>query len=111
MARSEFEEEIRGAEWRWARLEDIAAMVMVSVYAAQGGGKKADGEYLTPADLLGRERVRLFPSPTLTEAQIEEQEWEEQQAEAKRYKANLLIYETQVRLAQRQGQAAPEITE
>ena len=85
------------------------ALMGVYLFAAWGGGKKADGEPLTPADLLGREPVRLWPAAPLTEAQREAQEWAEMEAEAKRDRTLLEIYKMQVLKAAREGQPGPEI--
>ena len=104
----EFYEAIQGAQWRWQRAEDLAAWMTVHLMAAWGGGKKADGEYLTPADLLGREPVRLVPPPTLTEAEQEAQEWEEMQRQAKRDRALLEVYKLNALQNQRDGRG-PEV--
>ena len=108
MSRRQFELQAKGAMFRRQQWEDIAMAVALHVMAASGGGKKADGEYLTLTDLLGREPVSLFPSPSLTDAQREEQEWEEMQREAKRNRALVELARVQFELANKDGHG-PEV--
>ena len=74
-----------------------------------GGRQEGRWEPFTPADFLGRDPVRWWPDPVLTEAQREAQEWAEMEAQAKRDRTLLEIYKMQVLKAAREGQPGPEI--
>lgn len=99
---------MRGAQFRHDQQMDVAAMIALNVLVA-AGVKLQSGEPLTLHTILGRDPVSLIPPRELTESEQEEQEWNEQVQAAKNYKAQMLIYETQLRRARREGQAVPEI--
>lgn len=75
------------------------------------GAKRKDGSDLTLEDLLGRAPVRLVPPPELTEAQAEAQAWEDEQAAAKRSRAEILAYQMHLAQAKRAGGGGPEIVD
>jgi hypothetical protein len=87
---------------------DAAAVISCNVLVA-AGVKLQSGEPLTLRDMLGRDPVSLIPPRELTETEQEEQEWNAERQAEKNYKAQMLIYQTQLRRAQREGQAVPEI--
>lgn len=105
----EFEREIHAAQFRWDRLEDIVAEMALYVMAAAGNGKKEDGEFITRAELLGREPVSLIPPRQLTPEEEEAREWEEMQREAKAARARMFLYEVEVKRRQAQGLPGPTI--